>query len=66
MSKREQADRGLEDLFKELKEENPKASEKELRSLFLNAIRGDKDLMREAADWFFERHYPKLDAARKN
>jgi hypothetical protein len=66
MSNQEQANSGLEDLFKQLEEENPNASESELKGLFINAIRKDADLVDEAADWFFDRHYPKLDAARKN
>jgi len=66
MSKREQADSGLEDLFKQLTEENPKASEKELKRLFVNAVRDDADLVGEVVDWFIERNYPKPDAAKKN
>jgi hypothetical protein len=66
MSKQEPSTQRMEDLLKQLTEENPKASEKELRRLFVNAIRGDEDLVREAVEWFIARHHPKLDAARKN
>jgi hypothetical protein len=62
---KEKSTSGLDELFTQLREENPKASEKELQKLFIAAARGNEDLLREAAEWFFEREYDKY-AAKKN
>lgn len=50
---------GMEALFKQLQEENPKASEKELSKLFVDAIRDDPNLITEAVAWFIKRNYPR-------
>jgi hypothetical protein len=65
MSKQEKSTPGLDELLTQLREENPKASLKEMQKLFLEASRGNEDLAREAADWFFDREYSAaLDAVR--
>lgn len=53
----------LEDLFKQLKEENPKADDKQFSKIFIDAVRDDPDLTAEVVDWFIERNFP---AAKKN
>jgi hypothetical protein len=44
---------GLKDLLKDLIEENPLASEKELQRLFLSAVRGNEDFKNEAIELYF-------------
>ena len=41
----------LRDLLTDLREENPLASEKELKRLFVSAIRGNADLENAAIEW---------------
>lgn len=53
-------------MFKQLTEENPKASESELKKLFIASVRGDPELTTEVVDWWIERNYPKAAAATKN
>jgi hypothetical protein len=48
MSKQDKSTPGMDELFPQLREENPKAGEKELQKLFLEAARGNEDLTREA------------------
>jgi CRISPR/Cas system-associated protein Csm6 len=64
MSKQEKRTPGLDELLMQLREENPKASAKELQKLFKSEARGNEDLIREAAEWFFNRN-PALDATKK-
>jgi hypothetical protein len=66
MSKQEKSTPGLDELFMQLREENPKASERELQKLLAEAAIGNEDLVAEALRWFFDREYDKLAAAKKN
>ncbi len=58
MLKQEKRDAKLRDLLKRVAEENPKANEKKLNELFVDAVRQDPDLVADAVDWFIERNYP--------
>jgi CRISPR/Cas system-associated protein Csm6 len=64
MSKQEK--QTARDLFKDLAEENPLASKKELEKLFIAASRGNADIEREMFEFFFETEYPGLAAKTKN
>ena len=54
------------DLLKDLIEENPLASEKEIARLFNVASRGNADMEAEIVKSVFDAEYPSLVAARKH
>ncbi len=56
----------LDELFTRLKYENPRASDEELKKLFVEAATKPPGLLNELAKWYFDKEYDAMLAAKEH